>query len=331
MFLAQTRNKNKTVLDWAELEAAVTERRRLTRTTPESERCAAIATARFGDRHWAHLHDRLVAHGSGESIELAYLYHSPGTTLADDKLEHGLAFVYPAAGGRTQYKVCESARGHFMNRWLPFNASDRTIRSRYKNWKWAWGAGGMYQEGVGPVLLDCGIAALRQKPSDMLARVASAGAWVSDEFRAAATRLLEAFDGWQDTFADTRFKFEEHGLRARERHPDTITLRPNREHGASTSLIVTHQFTLRLRRPFEQTERGFMSVPDFAVSVIPQPEDLGFGPKVMYSLSRMNIGSSGECMWNKDEQPAKLLTTSLSDVLHVAREFSAASVFIPAL
>lgn len=331
MFLAQTRNKNKTVFDWSDLEAAVTARRRLSHTTPESERCAELAAARYGDRHWAHLHDRLVAIGRKDSIELAYLHHSPGSSLEDDKLENGRAFAYPAAGGRTQYKVCESARGHFMNRWLPFNARDREVRSRYLNWKWAWGAGGMYQEGMGPVLLDCGIAALREKPSDMLAEVAAAGEWVSDEFRAAAMRLLEAFDGWQDTFEDTRLLFDRHGLARQESRPDAISLCPHREHGATTCLLVAHQLTLRLRRPFEQTERGFFAVPDFAVAVIPQPEDLGFGPKAMYALARMAVGSNHEHMWDKSEQPARLLTTRLADVLHVAREFSASGVFIPAM
>ena len=332
MFLAEKRNKNKTVLDWHELEAAVTERRRLKRTTPESERCAVIAESRYGDGHWAHLHDRLVAFGRDDSIELAYLHHSPGTAVSEDKLEGGRAFVYPAAGGRTQYKVCESARGHFMNRWLPFNAGDRETKSNYRNWKFAWGAGGMYQEGLGPVLLDCGIAALQKSPTDMLPVVAAAGEWVSDEFRAAATRLLEAFAGWQDTFEDTRFKFAMHGLAKRERlTPDMVSLRPYREYGASTSLLVSHSLTVRLRRPFDQQNGRFNAVPDFAVIVIPQPEDLGFGPKAMYSLARMPVGSGGESMWDKSEQPAKLLTTSLSDVMHVAREFSAASVFIPAL
>lgn len=332
MFLAQKRNKNKTVLDWAELEEAVTEGRRLERTTPESARCAELADGRYGDRHyWAHLHDRLVAVGRHDSIELAYLHHSPGTTLDNDVLEGGRAFVYPAGGGRTQYKVCESARGHFMNRWLPFNAGDRETKSRYRNWRWAWGAGGMYQEGMGPALMDCGIDALQKTTSDMLASVAAAGSWVSDEFRAAATRLLEAFAGWRDTFEDTRLRFEVHGLDARERAPDSIALRPHREYGESTHLLVSHRLTVRLRRPLEQRDGRFHLVPDFAVHVIPQPEDLGFGPKALYSLARMPVGSTGESMWDKAEQPAKLLTTSLSDVMHVAREFSAASVFIPAM
>lgn len=331
MFLAQTRNKNKTILDWADLEAAVTEKRRLTRTTPESERAAEIAIARYGSRHWAHIHDRVIAVGLPQHIELCYLHHIPGSTLEDDRLEGGRAFVYPAAGGRTQYKVCESARGHFMNRWLPFNAGDRQTKSRFTSWKWAWGAGGMYQEGMGPVLMDCGIAALQAKPSDMLAVVAAGGEWVSDEFRAAVTRLLEAFDGWQDTFPDTRFNFEHSGIKQRDQHPDCVNIRPYRQSAACTSLLVSHQFTLRLRRPFEQQERGFFSVPDFVVQVIPQPEDLGFGPKAMYLLSRIPVGSCGGTMWDKDEQPAKPLTTSLADVMHAAREFSAASVFIPAM
>lgn len=333
MFLAEKRNKNKTVLDWAELEAAVTEQRRLTKVTPESELALSTALQRHGQQAYvAQLHERLIAIGRPTGIELAWLHTSPGAALSESKLEGGRAYVYPAAGGRTQYKVCESARGHFLNRWLPFNASDRQTKSNFRSWRWAWGAGGMYRDGMGPALLECGIDALQQTPANVLARIAAAGQHVSDEWRAAAVRLVEAFDGWRDTFEDTRILFQEYGIDKQERRPDTVDLRPggDRRDGVDTTLAVAYCLRLRLRRPMEEQSGRFVPVDDLSICVMPQPLDLGFGPKAMYALLRQSTHSQGDSSWG-GQAPARLITTSVTEVLHVAREFSAASVYIPAL
>jgi hypothetical protein len=334
MFLAETRNKNKTVFDWDELEAAVTERRRLKRATPISDQALSRAMMRFSpDSYVAQLHERLIAVGRQDHIELLWLHHAPGASADDCKLESGDAFVYPAAGGRTQYKVCQSARGHFMNRFLPFNAKDRETKSQYRQWKWAWGGGNMYREGMGPALMECGIAALDRPPADLLWVVAAAGAWVSDEWRSLATRLLESFDGWRDTFADIRFKFEHYGVKEQAGgHGYTLSLRTMRgEHVCASDLVVSHHLTVRLRRPCEEESGRFHAVDDLAICVIPQPELLGFGPKAMYALVRKPVSSNGTTTWDNGEAPARLLTTSMTDVMSAAREFCAAGLFIPSM
>ena len=338
-FLAEKRNKNKTVLDWPALEAAVVEQRRLTRTTPLSERVLAMATNRCADGDTcvpcAQLDERLIAVARTNCIELIWAHTPPGRdALSSTVLEQQRAMVNPGGGGTTCYKVCQSARGMFRNRWLPFNASDRETHSRQRHWQFAYGSGGMYRRGMGPVLAGIGPDVLNDTTPTVLAKLAAA-AHVSDEWRAAAHKLVEALAGWSDTFSDTRVRFEAEGCFAPAESGRfvAIQLRPHRSfYRQGSTLMVAYCLGVRLRLPAAATESGYHQlVNDLSICVIPQPDDLGFGPKAMYALLRAQPTVHGTSeAWPEVDAPPRLITTSLPEVLNVAREFSASGVCIPA-
>lgn len=337
-FLAGKRNKNKTVLDWSALEAAVLEQRRLTRTTHLSERVLAMATRRFDDQvahdvPFAQLDERLIAVARSTCIELMWAHTPPGhDAMSCTELEQGRVMVNPGGGGTTCYKVCQSARGMFRNRWLPFNASDRETHSRQRHWQFAYGSGGMYKSGMGPVLAGVGPESMIDTPSTVLAKLAAA-THVSDEWRAAAHKLVEALANWRDTFRDTRVRFDTAGCYEVTNSAVAIPLRRHKSiYQQGSTLMVAYCLSARLRLPAAATDSGyFQLVNDLAICVIPQPDDLGFGPKAMYAILRMQPNQNGTSeLWPEGDGPPRLLTTSLAEVLNVAREFSASGVCIPA-
>jgi hypothetical protein len=310
-FLAPQRQKNKRIYDWHELEQMVDSEARLKKSTAISDHMLGMVPG----HHAAQLSERAVAVGRAEHIELMYMHTPPGRTIEESRIQKRV-YVYPAAGGRTTYQVHMCVSGRFANRHLPFNASD--LRERYDNFKFAHGAGGMYQPGEGP-RISCGVSSMLASPRSVLPALANAGPHVESRWLDVTRRFFEQFDNWCGMFPDTRVTAELNGLD----EPDSSMIQLLPHAGMrwyNTALRVSYFAKVRLVLPNPTR--------DVIVYVLPQSPDLCFGPHAVFCVQASDHW--GDVYKHLPGALHSGIVFTMTAVMSALRDIAASCIYIPA-
>lgn len=334
------RQTKKHIYDWADLEAAVTERRRLSKTTPVSEYALARAISCWGaEAHIAQLSERVIAKAHPCHIQMHYLFTPKEKALDHSKLQSSVN-VFPAAGGRTTYCVDNSVNGWFANANLPLNASDRSTKSRYKSSQWFYGQAGVYQRGTGPYYPDVGPSCANSTIEDVLGKLEETSGITSEAWREAAATMMRKIADVVEPFRDTILRFEP-GIYEPDRHALFNLGGYHYQKGfgyRNSELGCNYGINIRLKSPHVSGEDGWEMVPDFIVQVAGPPFGIQDPPKVIYGAILAHPQGRGQVTEYRQaysDDPTYqtglgfAISKSPSAIIEAARQWAANRIYIP--
>lgn len=327
------RQTKKTILDWSEIDAVASTRRRLVKQTEISSFALARAERMFGpEAYIGQIDERVLAQAGQDCIALMYLVTPKECAIDESKLQRAV-HVYPAAGGRTTYSIDQSVNGWFANRWLPLNASERTTRSGYQHKVWFNGQSGVYVKGTGPYYPDAGPECMNLSFEQFVSEV--------DALTDAPEKWREAVKSVAERVTDAVRPFRDSVIRYELREPgDRYCLggyyHSSDEEDYEPAFDVPCRWgcDVRIKSPCTPYRGDHTLVGDFAVQIggsplgCEDPVDVMYGAQVMYPQ-----GSHHSTTWRQDEDMNTGLPFAVSRspvrIIEAARQWAASKIYIP--
>jgi hypothetical protein len=327
---------NRTILDFAELAEACYTRRRLAKQTPAS--LWAIDHAGDDDAYCAQIDERVVAVAHRLRIALMYAKTPAGCDIADGTRLHDWVSVYPAARGRTTYKIDDAVHGWFANKWLPLLASERNGQSGYEHPHWYHGQSGVYQKGMGPYYEDTGPEYMQLGSEGVLKLLSVAPPYLPEAWRDDARSLLRRVQEAVSPFRDVLLRYEVHGWDAHTVEDDSeirlgaFTIAGSTRKGwVDIRAWSPYGLRIRLKSPCVFTGARVDTVPDLVVSIsgplnmIDGGADTNYGVELMYSNSDSRYRYDDH--W--DTNVPFVITRTAGKAVEAARQWAANRVYIP--
>ncbi len=321
---------NKKIYGWGELDAAVTDKARLTKETPLSQEALARCLKFFGHARMAQIEERVLAVACGSHISLVYTHTSPGCGLESLEIQRHVN-VYPAQGGRTSYEIDMKVNGYFANKHLPMRAKDRGGKSIYRNTKWYYGQSGMYQPGVGPLYCDIGPTCQAATHEEIVQKITAAD-WIAESWRDRAVSFLDKVTAAVAPFGDAVVRFEVDGLdRQKDGDPIYDFSLQSWVSGYETVIRSEYGALVKIKHPARKDSGGWEHQPDLVVAVTGPPAGWQDPEDLLYMVSRAHGGGGRVPLRDRAPQGTmNAIYRKQSSIVDVVRQWCGEHINIPA-
>jgi hypothetical protein len=235
------------------------------------------------------------------------------------------ATVYPASGGRTQYRIPNGVNGWCANKHLPMGAHDRESGNSSRT-HWYLGGSGVWRRGHGDYYPDAGPRCCNDSLADVVSALASDKAKPPEKWRARARRFSRSIARAVRPFADVVIRYEIVGISSAARRPLLIS---GHADGACSQLSISAEYGIRIR--LKSPTRGPQLMPDFCAVVSGPFIAIDGGPEAWFAVEMLAPHGlhSHDVTSRDDRQSAWTVTLKPSRVVALAREWAAANVRIP--
>lgn len=321
---------NKKIYGWGELDAAITDKARLAKETPLSKYILERSLLNFGHAHVAQLEERVIAVASHNHISLVYGHTAPGCGLESLELQRHVN-AYPAQGGRTSYEIDMKVNGYFANKHLPMRAKDRGGKSIYRNTRWYYGQGGMYQMGAGPVYADIGPTCRTLTPEAIAEKIGAAD-WVPEAWRDKALSFLEKVRAAVSPFGDAVLRVELDGFTERDDAQDYAFNMTSWITGCDTPIRSKYGIVVRIKHPARKTANGWENQDDMAIAMTGPPTGWQDPDDMLYMVSHLHSGQGQGRVPVRHREADKMhaIYRKQSSVVDIARQWCGNNINIPA-
>ncbi len=314
----------KRIYEWAELSKRLQRslRKGVRLRTDWDKRAFEILRRRTSNDAIAKLGKRLWAVGTHTSIQLHYVRTSRATGQMEATLA---ATVYPASGGRTQYRIPNGVNGWCANKHLPMGARDRETGNSSKT-HWYVGGSGVWRRGMGDYYPDAGPRCCNDSLADVVAGLVSAEARPPQAWRLRAARFTRSIVRAVRPFADIVVRYEIVGISSAARRPLLVS---GHADDVCSPLSISAEYGIRVR--LKAPSKGQQLTPDFCAVVTGPFMAVDGGPATWFAVEMLAPhGLHTHDVTSRDRsQAAWTVTLKPSRVVELAREWAAANVRIP--
>jgi hypothetical protein len=314
----------KRICEWAELSRRLHSalRKGLRLRNDWDKRAFEILRRRASNDAVGKLSKRLWAVGTHTSIQLHYVRTSRATGLMEATLA---ATVYPASGGRTQYRIPNCVNGWCANKYLPMGARDRETGNSSRT-HWYFGGSGVWRRGMGDYYPDAGPRCCNEMLADVVAALASKEAKPPLAWRLRAARFTRSLVRAVRPFADVVVRYEMVGISSAARRPLLVS---GHADAVCSPLSIRAEYGIRVR--LKAPSRGQQLTPDFCAIASGPFMAIDGGPATWFAVEMLAPhGLHSHDVASRDgSQSAWTITLKSSRVVELAREWAAANVRIP--
>lgn len=314
----------KRIYEWADLSRRLNRalRKGLSLRNEWDKRAFELLRRRTTTDAVAKLSKRLWAVGTQTSIQLHYVR----TSRVTGQLEATLAAtVYPASGGRTQYRIPNGVNGWCANKHLPMNARDRESGASSRT-HWYTGGSGVWRRGFGDYYPDAGPRCCNDSLADVVAALEASDARPPQAWRMRAVRFTRALARAVRSFADVVVRYEIIGISSAARRPLLVSSNTD---DVCRRLSISAEYGIRIR--LKSPSKGQQLTPDFCAVVTGPLMAIDGGPQAWFAVEMLAPHGlhSHDVTSRDDSQVAWTVTLKPSRVIALAREWAAANVRIP--